>query len=199
MNFDHRRPDAGRHLDLARVGGNEERHPDAGIDQLRHHGGEHIVRSDRVEAAFGRYFLAPLRHQAGRVRPRSQRQGGHLLGRRHLEIERLGDLRPQARDVVVANVAAILAQMRRDAVGPRRDGDLGGVDRVRMGAAAGVAQGGDVIDIDAQSEVRDGRQVIDPFGNAVGHADLQASTRSAFATTCLARNCAMIEVRCLRS
>jgi hypothetical protein len=68
-----------------------------------------------------------------------------------------------------------------------------------VAAAARVAHRGDVIDIDAQSEVRDGRQVIDPFGNAVRRADLQASTRSAFATTCLARNCAMIEVRCLRS
>jgi hypothetical protein len=54
--------------------------------------------------------------------------------------------------------------MRRDAVGPSRDGDLGGVDRVWMDAAARVTHRGDVIDIDTQSEMRDGRHVIDPFG-----------------------------------
>jgi hypothetical protein len=78
-----------------------------------------------------------------------QRDGGHLRGCRHLEIERLGDLGLEAGDVVVADMAAILAQMRRDAVGPGRNCDPSRPERIRMGTAAGVPDGGDMIDIDA--------------------------------------------------
>ena len=55
----------------------------------------------------------------------------------------------QARDVVVADVAAILAQMRGDAVGAGLDRELGRAHRIGMPPAAGVADGGDVIDVDA--------------------------------------------------
>ena len=51
----------------------------------------------------------------------------HLAGRRHFQIERLGDARLQPRDIVVDDMAAILAQMRGDAVGAGRDRDLGGL------------------------------------------------------------------------
>ena len=64
------------------------------------------------------------------------------------------------------------------------DGELGRAHRIGMAPAARVADGGDVIDIDAKAERREDHQ---PF------------TRSALATTALARNCAMIAVRCLRS
>ena len=96
--------------------------------------------------------------------------------------------RLEPRDVVVADVAAILAQMRGDAVGAGRDRELGRAHRIGMAPAARVADGGDVIDVDAEAQSGT-RAVIaaHPF------------TRSAFATTVLARNCAMIAVRCLRS
>jgi hypothetical protein len=58
-------------------------------------------------------------------------------------------------------VAAVLAQMRGDAVGAGRDGDMGGPDRVGMNAAAGIAQGGHVVDIDPKAEMRKLRQDID--------------------------------------
>ena len=108
------------------------------------------------------------------------------VGRRHFEIERLVDFRLQARDVVVADVAAILAQMRGDAVGAGRDRELGRAHRIGMAPAARVADGGDVVDIDAEAE-SGARLMRYPF------------TRSALATTGLARNCAMMAVRCLRS
>jgi len=49
-------------------------------------------------------------------------------------------------------MAAILAQMRRDAVGAGGDGKFGGLERVGMAPAARVAHGGDVIDIDAEAD-----------------------------------------------
>ena len=79
-----------------------------------------------VEPAFGGALGAPLRHEAGGVRPRLARDPDHLRRRRHFEIERLGDPLLEAGDVVVDDVAAILAQMRGDAVGAGRDRELGG-------------------------------------------------------------------------
>ena len=74
------------------------------------------------------------------------------VGRRHFKIERLVDFRFQARDVVVANVATIFAQMCGDAVAAGRDRKLGSAHRIRMAPAARVADGGDVIDIDAKAK-----------------------------------------------
>ena len=129
-----------RRLDLARLGGDEQRNADAGVLQPGDHRRERIVLAGDVEAALGGALLAPLRHQAGRVRRGLDRDRHHLVGRRHFEIERLGDLGLEARDVVVADVPAVLAQMRGDAVGAGRDRDLaprapdrGGVRRARCG------------------------------------------------------------------
>ena len=119
-----------------------------------------LVLAGDVEPALGRALLAPLRHQAGRVRTGLQRNAEHLLGRRHFEIERLGDLRLEARDIVVADVPAVLAQMRGDAVGPGCDRDLRRAHRIGMAPAARVADGRDVVDVDAEPQV--GRRRHDP-------------------------------------
>ena len=54
----------------------------------------------RVEPALGRPLLALLGHDAGGVRAVAERDIDHLLGRRHLEIERFGgrDLPPERQD-----------------------------------------------------------------------------------------------------
>src|SRR5262249_46757607 len=69
------------------------------------------------------------------------------------EIERLGDVGLEARNVVVADVSAILAQMRGDAVGAGLDRDLRRMHGIRVPPAAGVADGGGVVDIDADTNV----------------------------------------------
>ena len=74
--------------------------------------------------------------------------------------------RLQPRDVVVDDVAAILAQMRGDAVGAGRDRDLRGPHRIGMFAAASITHGGDVIDVDAEAE-----------GGKSGHAISSAFSR----------------------
>src|SRR3981081_4374343 len=67
-----------------------------------------------VEAAFGGALLASLRHQAGGVRAEPQRDRRHLVGRRHLEIERLCETLHQARHVVVPDMAGGPAPNRPD-------------------------------------------------------------------------------------
>ena len=112
-----------------------------------------IVLAHHVEPALGRQLLPPLRHDAGRMRARLQRDVDHLARRRHLEVQRLGELRLQPRDVFVADVAAVLAQMRRDAVGAGLDRQQRGLHGIGMPPAARIADGRDVIDVDAEAEV----------------------------------------------
>ncbi len=83
----------------------------------------------------------------------AQRDGEHLVGRRHLQIERAGQLALEARDVIVGDVAAVLAQVRRDAVGARLDGEVRGAHGIGMPAATRVADGGDVVDVHAQAKI----------------------------------------------
>ena len=64
-------------------------------------------------------------------------------------------------------MAAVLAQMRGDAVGAGLDRGQRGAHRIRPFAAPRVAQGGDVIDIDAEAQRRNGH---------VGLTDVQNSS-----------------------
>ena len=86
-----------------------------------------VVLPGGVEPALGRALLALLGDDAGGVRAVAQRDREHLLGRRHLEVQRQVDLGHQPVDVVVGDVAAVLAQVGGDAVGA----GLGGHDARR--------------------------------------------------------------------
>ena len=79
-------------------------------------------------------------------------EGDHLVRRRHLEVERLRQFGGESRHVDVADMAAILAQMRRDPVRAGCDGKMRGADRVGQGAAARITDGRDVIDVHAQAQ-----------------------------------------------
>jgi len=45
----------------------------------------------------------------------------------------------------------ILPQMSRDPIGSSQNRQMGSPDRVGMGAAPGIPDGGDVIDVDAEA------------------------------------------------
>ena len=152
MNLDHRRADAGGRFDLLRIGRYEQRDPYPGAIELSDHRRQQIVLPRHVEAAFGGAFGAFFRHQAGRMRPRRKRDAQHFLGCRHFEIERLGDLGLEAGDVVIGDVAAILAQVRGDAVGAGRDRGLGRANGIRQTPAARVPDRGDVIHVHAETD-----------------------------------------------
>ena len=83
-----------------------------------------------------------------------ERDGQHLVGGRHLEVERPRQLALEPGDVGVGDVAAVLAQMRGDAVGARLHGEVRGAQRIGMAPAARVADGGDVVDVDAEAQLR---------------------------------------------
>jgi hypothetical protein len=95
----------------------------------------------------------------------AQGDGLHLRRDRHLQIERQAALAGQDRqglDVRVGDVSAILAQMGGDAVGAGFDRKKRGADWIGRGAAAGVADGCDMVDVDAEPERC--HRVDSPFG-----------------------------------
>src|SRR3974377_297740 len=96
-------------LDLRRRRADEQRDPDTRVLERVYHGPQLRLVLDRIEAALGGPLGALLRHKADRVWPGLERNGHHLVGRRHLEVERLVDLGLQPRDIVVADVWAGLA------------------------------------------------------------------------------------------
>ena len=155
---------------------------------------QRLALAGGIETAFGGALGPPFRNDAGGVRPKLAGDADHFRRRRHFEIERLCDALLEADDIVVENMTAVLAQMRGDAVGAGGDGDLGRLDRIGMTAAARIAHGGDMVDVDAEADGRSGHVGRSPLCRANAYP----FTRSALATTFFARNCEMIEVRCLR-
>ena len=86
------------------------------------------------------------------MRTDAQRNVEHRLGRGHFEIERLLDRRLEPPHVVVVNVPAILTQMGGDAVSAGFDRKKRRADRIGDEAAAGVADGRDMVDVDAKPQ-----------------------------------------------
>ncbi len=127
-------------------------HPDPRSAEVTDRGAQRVALAGGIEPTFGSALGPPLRNNAGRVGADFAGDRDHLGRRRHFEIERLVDAGLQPHDVVVEDMAAILAQMRRDAVGPGRDRDCRRPHRIRMPPAARITHGGDVVDVDAEAE-----------------------------------------------
>ena len=107
-----------------------------------------------IKPALGRAFIAVFRHDATGVRHHFGAEFVHFRRRRHLEIERQVNFVLQAAHIIIANVSAILAQMRGDAVSARGRHQSSGPHRVRVVAAARIPDGRHMVDIDAEPERR---------------------------------------------
>ncbi len=153
VQLDDRCAEADRRLDLARIGLDEQAHADIGGAQFAHHRRESVVHAGRIEPAFGGQLLAPFGHDAGGVRPVAERDGEHLVGRGHFQVERDGEAVREAGDIVVADMAPVLAQVRGNAVGARLGRDQCRADRIGIADAARVPHGRDMVDIDAEAEM----------------------------------------------
>ncbi len=103
-----------------------------------------------VQTALGGHFGALLRHQTDEVRLDAAGDADHLFGHRHLQIH--SGLNGLAQDlhIAVGDVAAIFSQMHGNAIGPGLFGHEGGLNRIRILGAPGVAQGGDMVDVHTQ-------------------------------------------------
>ena len=86
----------------------------------------------------------------------AQRDRQHLLGGSHLQVERPGQLALEPGNIGIGDVAAVLPQMRGDAVGAGLDRQMRSAQGIGMAAAAGVADGRHVIDVDPEAQMRSG-------------------------------------------
>jgi hypothetical protein len=152
VNFDRRRAKACRSFDLMQLGGDEQRNPNAGIAKLGDDGAEQIMLTGDFEATFGGAFGALLGHQATGMWPRLERNRQHFGRRRHLHVERYGQICRQPFDILVGDVTAVLAQMRRDVVGACFDRNQCRAQRIGMVPSPRIAQRRDVIDVDAEAD-----------------------------------------------
>ncbi len=120
VQFHHRRADVERRRHLVTIRLDEQRDADAGVGQAATSGATTVVAADDVEAALGGALLAPLRHQAGGMRPVSRAMASisavaaisKFSGGRRGRVCRAGD-------IGVRDVAAVLAQVGGDAVRAR--------------------------------------------------------------------------------
>jgi len=145
-----------RGFDLEPCRLDEQGHTNACCRELSDEGPEKFLLSRHVEATLGRALLPALRYEADRVRTMGQRNRPHLRSGRHLEIQGHGDLAPKPANIVIRDVAPILAQMGRNPIGPGFSRLPRRPDRIGMTTAAGIPNRRDVVDIDAEPKPRRG-------------------------------------------
>ena len=87
-----------------------------------------------------------------------QRDAQHFLGCGHFQVERQVGRILDAAQVIVADMAAILAQMGGDAVAAGAGDDLRRAHRIGMISAARVADRRHMVDIHAQAQPADARR-----------------------------------------
>ena len=85
---------------------------------------------DDIEPAFGGDLLAALGHQADVLGARALDDAQHLVGHGSFEVQWHADGGLQARDVVVADVAAVFTQVEGDDVGTALDGQQRRLHRI---------------------------------------------------------------------
>ncbi len=119
-----------------------------GVLELADRPSHPIPRAGDVESALGGDLLAAFRDERGLIRADVGRNVDHFVIAGQLEIQGDGDRFPQQADVAILDVAAVLAEMKCDPVGPAELGQGGGPDRIGLVGLAGLADGGDVVDVD---------------------------------------------------
>ncbi len=133
------------------VGIDEEARPDAGAIEPRDAVGQAAVVPADIEPALGGDLLALLGHQGGLMRLQALGDVEHLLGAGHFEVEHRLDAVADPLDVGVLDVAAILAEVGRDAVGAGAFAEERGGQRIGVHAAPCLSEGRDVIDVDVEA------------------------------------------------
>jgi hypothetical protein len=112
-----------------------------------------------VQTAFGRDFLPSLGDERGFVGSEAIGERDHRFGAGHLEVEPNRHRPAEKFNVAVDDVAAVLAEVNRDALSPGADGFERGVEDIGLavtrGAAgslpiSGLTQGGDMVNVDAE-------------------------------------------------
>lgn len=107
------------------------------------------MHASGIQPALGGALLALFGNDARSVWTVAQRDLEHFLGRGHLQIDRQGRPRHDRVEIAVADVPPVLAQVDGNAIAARRLDNPYRAHRIGVIPAARVADGGDVVDVDA--------------------------------------------------
>ncbi len=140
-------------LDLHRVRLDEQADANPGFAQPGDHGFQMIMLARRVEPALGGALLAPLGDKADGMGTMAKGDPQHFLRCRHLHVEGQGNGADEVADILVDDMAAVLAKMRGDAVRPGVLRDQRRANRIGIGASARIANGRHMIDVDAKAQM----------------------------------------------
>lgn len=160
VQFDELRSGRRRGLHLRGVGGDEQADVDAGVVEAAPRVAERGDLPGDVEPAFGGHLLAAFRDEADDIRAEANCDVADFGGVGHLEVQAGAHPGAQLPDIAILDVAAVLAQVGRDAMGSGLFAEAGGLDRIGFpkttSAVAGFAERGDVIDVDTEFQHGDG-------------------------------------------
>ena len=109
-----------------------------------------VLLADDVEPSLGRQLLAPLGDQTAIGRPDVGSNIEHRIRGRHLEIDARDETLLHQAKIALLNVAPVLTQMDRDAVGPGLLGNERGREWIRVTCQSSLAQCCDVVDVDPE-------------------------------------------------
>ena len=152
MQFDHRGTGSPRRLDLLFVRIDEQRHANPAVLQSCYRITHHIQVASHLQPPFRGQFCPVLRHQAAVRGFQAPGDCDHFRRVRHLEIQAGLHSQQQGRRIAIDDMATILAQVHRDAVGAGLLGDQRSMHRVGMPGATRLANSSNVIHVDAQGD-----------------------------------------------
>jgi hypothetical protein len=129
----------------------EEADPDPRLVQPANRVAQPRTGAAQIETALGGDFLSPLGHQGRLIRPEPAGQLDDLRAGGELQVEH-PDGRGQALDVVILDVAPVLAQVDRNAVRARRFAQRGRLERIGLVGPSRLTHRGHVVDIDVEPD-----------------------------------------------
>jgi hypothetical protein len=139
-------------FDLVGFGVDEQADGNARVLKLADDFGHAAGLSGDVESAFGGDFFAFFGDEGDVVGLDAEGDRDHFVGGGHFQIQVVTDGLAQDLDVAVLDVATVFAQVDGDAIGSREFNDRGGGDGVGFDGAAGLADRGDMVDVDAEGK-----------------------------------------------
>src|SRR5262249_2765678 len=141
-----------RRFNLADVRIDEQRHLNPGGAQSLHRPADDLLVGDDIQPALGGQLLPAFGNQSGLVGLDPAGDFHNGIDRGQLQVQTVGHDLPQQVNVTVLDVPPVLAQVDSDAVGATEQGQDGGGGGVGFLGAAGLADGGDVVDVYPESD-----------------------------------------------
>ena len=143
-----------RGFNLSRLGINERADDRSRVMEKGHDVGEPCGLPGYVQPALGRDLLTTLGHERGGLRLERGGERDHLIRGRHLQVEFDMHQLGKPANIIVVNMASILAQMHGDRIRAAELRFARGPDRVRLVGPPGLADGRHMVEIDAELDHR---------------------------------------------